>query len=83
MQTTGNFQRGRSLIRKGAGASNILLRNSGAVETIENPEHSGHSPARPEQRHGKELVNLVFRYNVKVHTRSSAGLVGPENFLRP
>ena len=82
MQIARHLERDRCLIRQRTGATNILLRNSRAIQPVENSEHPQNPSAHAQQWHRQKLVHLVFRHRLQIDSGSPAGLVGPENFLR-
>ncbi len=82
MQIVSDFQYDRHLIRQCAGATDVLLGNAGAVQTVEHAKHAEHFPACSQERDSQELVDLIFGNNIEVRALIFAGLVGPENLFR-
>src|SRR5712672_1367060 len=82
MQIVINFQYNRHLIRQCAGAADVLLGDSGAVQTIEHTKHAEQFSTCSQERNSQELVDLIFSDNIEVRALLFAGLVGPENLFR-
>ena len=60
MQIAGNFERHGGLIGKGTGATNIFLRNSGAVQTIEHAKHPQNLPLVPSNGTARNWCTLYL-----------------------
>ena len=81
MKIAGHLEGDRNLSRQGPGATDVLLRNAGAVEPIQNSEHAQHFAFGIEQRDGQELPHLELAQHFQVGSGDFGGVVGPEDFL--
>src|ERR1051325_8959212 len=83
MKIVGRLQHDCSLVGQSASTTDVFLRDSCAVETIQHSKHPQELAPRTKQGNGQELLHLVFADYIQIGSGSATGLVGPENFLCP
>src|SRR5579862_272565 len=83
MKITCHLEYHGDLRGEGAGAANILLRDSALIKAVEHSEHAEQNPIGAEQRDGEQLARLVLGNHLLVHTPDLGEIIGPEDFLFP
>ena len=81
MQIVCYFKDHGNLSSQCPGSTNILLRDSGAVEPVKHAAYPQYLAFGAEQRNGQQLPNLILLNDFQIGTGGLAGLVGPIHFL--